>query len=335
MRPTGDHAIVQLHPTRRCNLQCLHCYSSSGPGVDESTPLPVLQHALEDAVALGYDVVGISGGEPLLYRQLTELLRTAKGLGLRTTVTSNGIALTERRLGELAGLVDVLAVSLDGAPKTHNMMRNDPRAFERLNGRLAGVAASGIPFGIITTLTFHNVQELEFVVAYAKAHRASLVQVHPLEAEGAAVENLGGSLPDDQEMAFALLEAARLSQLHSIPVQVDVVLRSDLEQGPARFFAEDPRSSDGLVDWLSPLVIETDGTVVPVSYGFARRFALGTLHEARLRDLATGWDASEFVSLCAETRDRLLATDHELFSWYDELSAAARATPVPLPARSS
>ena len=335
MRPTGDHAIIQLHPTRRCNLRCLHCYSSSGPGVTESTPLLVLQRALEDAAALGYDVVSISGGEPLLYRQLTELLGTAKGLGLRTTVTSNGIALTERRLQELAGLVDVLAVSLDGTPDTHNRMRSSPTAFERLDRRLAGVAASGVPFGIITTLTFHNVQELEFVVGYARAAGASLVQVHPLEAEGAAVDNLGGSLPDDQEMAFALFEAARLSQLHAIPVQVDVVLRSDLERGPARFFADLPPSHEGLADWLSPLVVETDGTVVPVSYGFSRRFTVGNLHDSSLRDLAAAWDASDFVSLCAETRDRLLASDRALFSWYDELSAAARATPVPLPARST
>ena len=39
---------------RRCNLRCLHCYSSSGPEVDESLPIDVLTTAVEDAAGLGY-----------------------------------------------------------------------------------------------------------------------------------------------------------------------------------------------------------------------------------------------------------------------------------------
>src|SRR5690242_9462370 len=112
---TGQ-AILQLHPTRRCNLRCLHCYSESGPYVAATTSLDVLRRVVSDAAALGYEVVSISGGEPLLYRELPALLAHAKGLGLRTTVTSNGMLLSERRLAELADVVDVLALSLDGRP---------------------------------------------------------------------------------------------------------------------------------------------------------------------------------------------------------------------------
>jgi len=139
--------------------------------------------------------------------------------------------------GDESGLVDVLAISLDGEAATHDRMRGDQRAFRTLDSRMEGVRASGIPFGFITTLTMHNVDEVEFVVRYAKAHGASLVQIHPLELVGEAIRNLPGSIPDARESAFAVLEGARLSQLYSIPVQVDVVRDADVQAAPEQFLA--------------------------------------------------------------------------------------------------
>jgi MoaA/NifB/PqqE/SkfB family radical SAM enzyme len=106
--------IIQIHPTRRCNLQCLHCYSRSGPEERDALPFEILAACLTDAEAQGYRVASFSGGEPVLYQDLGRLLQLAKVLGLRTTVTSNGMLLNERRLAMLAGHTDVLAIILDG-----------------------------------------------------------------------------------------------------------------------------------------------------------------------------------------------------------------------------
>jgi MoaA/NifB/PqqE/SkfB family radical SAM enzyme len=53
-----------------------------------------------------YSAVGISGGEPLLYKPLHELLEHGHQSGMKTTVTSNGMLLTEKRLEALRGVVD-------------------------------------------------------------------------------------------------------------------------------------------------------------------------------------------------------------------------------------
>jgi len=327
---TGGKAIVQLHPTRRCNLSCRHCYSLSGPRVSETTPPPLLMDLMTDAAGLGFDVVGVSGGEPLLYPGLVPLLRTAKQAGLRTTVTSNAMLLTERRLAELAGLVDVLAISLDGRPDTHVEMRGDPRAFVMLDRRMEGVRRSGIPFGFITTLTQHNVDELEFVVAYARDHGAGLVQVHPLELEGAAVANLPGSVPDLRESAFGVLEGARLSASYGVPVQVDVARLADLESRPDLFLAASPATSASLSTWLSPVVVETDGTVVPLTYGFPRAYALGNLHDRPLADLAATWNPTGFLRVTAAVADRIRSDRRSLFNWYDEVTRQARLAVHPV-----
>ncbi len=39
MRFTGARGVLQVHPTRRCNLTCIHCYSDSGPQARDEIPL--------------------------------------------------------------------------------------------------------------------------------------------------------------------------------------------------------------------------------------------------------------------------------------------------------
>ncbi|ADG73808.1 Radical SAM domain protein [Cellulomonas flavigena DSM 20109] len=324
--PPGGRGILQIHPTRRCNLRCRHCYSRSGPDVDEALTTALVRSVVEDAAALGYGVLGVSGGEPLLHPGLGELLRTARGAGMRTTVTTNGMLLTPRRVDELAGWVDVLAISLDGAPDSHVAMRGDPRAFTRMAGRLEHLAASGTAFGFVFTLTQRNVHELDWVVRFAREVGAGLVHVHPLEPEGYALDNLPGAVPDVVELGFAAVEALRVSQEACGPaLQIDVVSRRTLLSDPARFLALDAPPDGPLGSWLSPLVLETDGTVVPLTYGFPRRHALGDVHTARLVDLAAQWDAAPLLDVLRATHDRLTAPDGPpLTSWYTEVLTTAR-----------
>jgi MoaA/NifB/PqqE/SkfB family radical SAM enzyme len=91
--------------------------------------------------------------DEFLYPGLLDVLRHAKSLGLRTTVTTNGYFLQQRRLEPLRDFVDVLAVSLDGPPELHNRLRGSPRAFDRLGAGLKSLRASGLKFGFIHTLT--------------------------------------------------------------------------------------------------------------------------------------------------------------------------------------
>ena len=71
--PTGDdYRVVQVHPTTQCNLRCRHCYSSSGPQSKAVLPGSLLVEVLRDAAQEGYNAVGISGGEPLMYAELDD-----------------------------------------------------------------------------------------------------------------------------------------------------------------------------------------------------------------------------------------------------------------------
>src|SRR5438445_9570373 len=95
--------ILHLHPTRRCNLACRHCYSSSGPSAAESLGADIMGRVLADARSLGYKIVAFSGGEPLLYPDLLRVLDTAKDQGLTALLASNGFPVTSARVASLRG----------------------------------------------------------------------------------------------------------------------------------------------------------------------------------------------------------------------------------------
>lgn len=329
--PAGQYPTLQVHPDRRCNLQCLHCYSDAGPAVSEQLEIDLLQTVVADAAAIGYRVMSVSGGEPLLYPELGKLLRAAHAAGLVTTVTTNGMLLDQRQLNVLGADCDLVAISLNGIPESHNFMRNSSRAFDDMCARLPGLRASGIPFGFIFTLTFHNVHELEWVANFAVEQGASLLQLHPLEPVGRATCRLGESYPDGEENAAAVCEAGRIRELYEgkLEVQIDLATIPAMLEHPTRVFVREATlcGAQTVADVIAPLVIETSGIVSPMQYGFPRAWSWGNIKDRSLPDLAEDWltrDYAAFLTLCRLVYEQAVRNDDEpVLNWYEQVHAAA------------
>lgn len=342
MGPTGERfRVLQLHPTRRCNLRCLHCYSSSAPEERGELDAALLRDALTDAAAEGYNVAGFSGGESILYKELSSVLDHAHACGFTTTVTSNGMLLDERRIEALRGRADVLAISIDGVPESHNRIRGSNRAFVAMVSRLEGVRASGIKFGFIFTLTQYNLDELGWVANFAVGQGAKLLQIHPLEDVGRAIVGMPDSRPDETECAYAYFAARRLQEQYAgrISVQLDLAHREMVRENPGSVFAQEYDSSDldcGLGDLISPLVIETDGTIVPVGFGFAREYSLGSLKQGRLREFAVTWKRTTYPKLRRLFREvfeeETSPREFPCFNWYESVARRAAVFVPPTPA---
>src|SRR5262245_45760908 len=207
--------IVQIHLTLACNLHCSHCYSSSGPSAATSLNPETAIQAIGDAVDMGYEVVAISGGEPVAYPGLIPVLRQAKECGMTTTITTNGTLLDDKRLERLAPYVDLLAISLDGPPDVHNEIRQSPTAFHRMLVGVESVRKSCIPHGFIFTVTRASWEHLLWVADFAHQHGARLLQLHPLESTGRAKLLLRGSVPDDDLLARVYLLTLALLQKYA------------------------------------------------------------------------------------------------------------------------
>jgi MoaA/NifB/PqqE/SkfB family radical SAM enzyme len=336
--PAGRmQASIQLHVSRRCNIRCLHCYSSSGPEQRETLSPDMLQQAVREAADEGYAHLAISGGEPLMYAPLSKLLASARECGMLNTITTNGMLLDKRRLANLDGIVDLIAISLDGIPESHNRMRNSRRAFGTMQGHLAGLRDSGIPFGFIFTLTQFNLHELDWVTDFALEQGARLLQIHPLEEFGRASEQLSGDSPDPREKSMAFLEFLRVQakakeRLH---VQLDLADSVALRHRPEQVYADSldaDVTSEPLAHLVAPLVVETDGTVVPLQYGFPRQYALGNLNDYPLRALAETWRKNghgQFRALCRQTFEKVIGgVGLPFVNWYELVASEGRSLSV-------
>jgi Fe-coproporphyrin III synthase len=297
----------------------------------ETLPQAVVETLVVDAAAQAYDAITVSGGEPLTWTGLRDTLALAKACGLATALTTNLIPLTLRRLDRLARVLDAIAISLDGMPQSHDRLRGKRGAFTGMARRLPALRASGIPFGFIFTLTEANLHELPWVARFAIEQGAKLLQIHPLEEVGRAATALPGQHPRELTANAAYLAFMRLRDRvgDSIEVRLDFAHRDVLRDQPWRGWSEAPPDGEAirLADLVSPLVVEVDGTVVPLQHGFPRRHALGNLHEAPLHVLAAEWRGSggyaRFRAECEATLHHLTANRDALaaFNWFEAVSA--------------
>ncbi len=119
------HPVVVWNSTRRCNLKCVHCYSSSRniPYVNELDTKEG-KRLIADIAAFGSPVLLLSGGEPLIRKDLPELARFAVDEGMRVVVSTNGTLITKKTADKFRQIgLSYIGVSLDGIGKTHDQFR--------------------------------------------------------------------------------------------------------------------------------------------------------------------------------------------------------------------
>jgi len=304
----SDLRVLHLHPTRRCNLTCLHCYSESGPAESDTLGPAIAASTVAGAARLGYTMLSVSGGEPLMYPGLWSVLYEARRAGMIRAIVTNGVGLTETIAARLRTTVDVVAVSLDGRPERHNRLRRHPGAFGRLRHGLALLRAQQVRFKILFSVDADSLADLEWAAAFAVEHGASALQIHLIEPVGRAAFLPPDDSPDDTALK-AFLIAQRLRQIWAGRLQVDVDV-ADLAP-----YAHDVSTAgacgsvavDALSDVVSPLVLEPNGDVVPLRYGFARAFAIGNIYDESIESLARHWLARRAKAFLALTRGALMA----------------------------
>ena len=155
---------VWLHLTDRCNLACRHCLVSSGPTGEDGIPTDALRRFLRQAVDLGADTFYLTGGEPLLRRDLPDLLREiTTDYRASAVVLSNGTLLDDELAATLAALPRerlFLQVSLDGSTPQRNDALRSPGSFEGAVQGLRRAVAAALNVTVATVVMKRNLDDL-------------------------------------------------------------------------------------------------------------------------------------------------------------------------------
>ena len=180
-----------LEITKKCNQKCFYCFNDSGYSQSKNElSIEQWKNSLTEISFLNFKSVHITGGEPFLHPNIVEILQHSIGLGLETTILSNGLRI--KKLAEenpyLFSQIKTAQISLDSMnPETHNARRGSKNAFPDAINAITTFLKLNVPLEISTTVSEQNLQDLFDIGAYCKNIGAALI-VRPLISTGRAAE---------------------------------------------------------------------------------------------------------------------------------------------------
>ncbi len=196
--------MIAWELTRNCNLDCVHCRARAGAGpYDNELTLEECVRIIDDIAAFATPTIILTGGEPLLRKDIFDIIEHATAKGLRTVIAVNG-TLVDRavavRLKE-AGILRV-SMSIDGKDRaTHDSFRRVSGSFDAVMQAGRILREVGLPFQINTTVTRLNSADLPAIYGLVKGmgavawHTFLLVPVG--RGEGLKGEELNAAMYED------------------------------------------------------------------------------------------------------------------------------------------
>lgn len=210
----NDLFLLAVNLTRRCNLACAHCYMDARTrerGGDGELGTGEVKGLLDRVAERGTDtMVVLTGGEPLLRRDLEELVAHGSGLGLAMVVGSNGVLLDDRRVQELksAGTLGV-GISLDSLdPAYHDRFRGCAGSWEKTLAGMDACRRHALPFQIHFSVTDANADEVPAMIDFARAGGAHALNCFFLVCTGRG-ESMSDIGPLRYEQVLRQLVAAQ------------------------------------------------------------------------------------------------------------------------------
>ena len=173
--------ILLLNTHTLCNCRCVMCdiwQRTDGQALAAAT----LERHRESIKKLEVRQVVLSGGEPLLNRELQAICEFFRDLNIRVTLLTTGLLL-HKRSALVASLVDEVILSLDGPPEIHDSIRRIPRAFKTIALGVESVRRLRPDLPILSRTTLQKKNHRHLRAAVQSAHSLALNSISFLPAD--------------------------------------------------------------------------------------------------------------------------------------------------------
>lgn len=158
-------AHVAICVTNKCNLDCTYCYSQKFGMFQHDLTTEQMISLIDELFAMGTRYIVLTGGEPLIRKDIRQIIRHIVGKGMKCGMSSNAL-LFERNLDVLDYLTSV-NISIDGDEETHIKNRGQQDYKKILRGVDTAIAR-GLPVSIGCVLTKANQHCIKYVADLAK-----------------------------------------------------------------------------------------------------------------------------------------------------------------------
>ncbi|NWF97957.1 MAG: radical SAM protein [Nitrospirae bacterium] len=294
--------------TRRCNLNCIHCRSSSTLEVQSHPDFPTEEafRIIDDISSYAKPVIVLSGGEPLLRKDVFDIAKYGNEKDLRMCIATNGTLVNDdvcKKMKESS--IKMVSLSLDGSNEiVHDNFRNQKGAFAGTINAAKLFKKYGINFLINSSFTKRNQEEIPKVYRLAKELGATAWYMFMIVPTGRGEEIMNEliSKEDYEELLewhyhMEKQEKDLLVRPTCAPHYYRTVLQKSKEEGDKferRSLKFSTGGSKGCIAGQLIALIDVDGNVLPCSY-FPK--PAGNIRKQTFKDI---WENSE---LFKELRD--------------------------------
>jgi heme b synthase len=294
--------------TRRCNLKCIHCRSSSEIEVKDHPDFSTQEafRIIDDIISYAKPVIVLSGGEPLLRKDVFEVARYGTEKGLRMCLATNGTLVNDKVCEKIKNSgIKIVSLSLDGSEETvHDNFRNQKGAFTGTINAAQLFQKHGIEFIINSSFTKRNQEDIPRIYKLAKELGATAWYMFMIVPTGRGEEIMNEliSKEDYEEVLewhyqMEKGEKEMLVRPTCAPHYYRIVLQKSKEEGTKferRTLKFSTGGAKGCIAGQLIALIDVDGDVLPCSY-FPK--SAGNIKVQSFKDI---WENSE---LFKELRD--------------------------------
>ncbi|MBQ6336270.1 MAG: radical SAM protein [Ruminococcus sp.] len=152
--------------THMCNLRCKHCYADAGKCSEHEFTLEEIKKVVDELDELGAVLIALSGGEPLMRRDICDIISYIRKKGIEVFLNTNGTMLTKERINALrdAGLRH-FEISFDGLESQHDFIRGKG-SFERALRGFDNCIECGVTVGVLCTIFNSNVDSVGEIIDF-------------------------------------------------------------------------------------------------------------------------------------------------------------------------
>ncbi|XRO77423.1 radical SAM protein [Methanocaldococcus sp. 10A] len=166
---SGAPFLVVWDVTYRCNLRCKHCYANAGKPLENELNTEEAKKVVDILGNAGVVALAFSGGEPLMRKDIFELIDKAKDYDMQVSIATNGTLLTKENVRKLKEhSVDFIQISLDGTKETHEKFRGIEGIYDKTVEGIRNVVEENICCAIATTATKLNYKDIPKVMDFAE-----------------------------------------------------------------------------------------------------------------------------------------------------------------------
>jgi 12,18-didecarboxysiroheme deacetylase len=247
--------VVVWNCTRRCNLKCVHCYAQSEDrDYADELSTEEAKVMIDDLAAFGAPVLLFSGGEPTLRKDLLELMKYAKGKGMRVVISTNGTQITPEKAAQYAEVgLSYVGVSLDGGRETHDRFRGIAGSFDKAIEGIRNAKAAGIKVGLRMTINKRNWQDIPELFEVMESERIPRACFYHLVYAGRGTDLMKEDLDHEETRKAVRLIMDKTKDMFDRGLEPEVLTVDNHADGPFLYMEllkEDPERAGEVLQLL-------------------------------------------------------------------------------------